>query len=299
MLSILGDKIERKEAAGTLDDPICLDERVVKGYPLPKESSANNTLTHASNAKVEVSTKKGTWGPSTGREMTRTIPFAPKFTIFLGSPLGLFLTLRCAREAFDDMRLVEEGKGTLTTDVKNGLNVQPSSPFCLPSDAVYNIFHPSDPVAYRIESLLLPPDLDDSEIPKPCYLKLDGQRTRLNTQAQELGDALTKTVENFTGLFQSTRSISDIFPTGKKSDDNSTDAANNSASEKPSTPKRKKKSGPVVHKFALGGVSDRVDFQLQTGVVENEYLSAVSAHGTYWSNDDLLNFVIQCANQEE
>jgi hypothetical protein len=59
--------------------------------------------------------------------------------------------------------------------------------------------------------------------------------------------------------------------------------------------KHKKTEEPTL-KFALGGKSERVDFQLQPGVVENEYISAVSAHTSYWINDDLLEFLIQCAN---
>ena len=46
-------------------------------------------------------------------------------------------------------------------------------------------------------------------------------------------------------------------------------------------------------KFPLGGRSTRVDYQLQTGIVENEYLSAVTAHGCYFTNDDLLEFLIE------
>ena len=56
---------------------------------------------------------------------------------------------------------------------------------------------------------------------------------------------------------------------------------------------RSSAAGPTEEiKFALGGRSTRVDHQLQTGIVENEYLSAVTAHGIYWNHDDILDFVI-------
>lgn len=290
MLSILGDKLERKEAAGTLNDPICLDDRNVKSYPLPNDpakQSADVYRAHEIDSGIEISTTGGTWGPSTVRKIPKTIPFVPKFTIFLGSPLGLFLTLRSARPVFDDMRLLEEENAEVTSHVD--MSLQPSSPFSLPSDAVYNIFHPSDPVAYRIEPVLLPADLDDTQLPKPCFLKLDGQRARLNVQAKELGDTFAKTVESFTGMFQT--NIGNIFENIPSQ--RATDSTNSET-----TLKRKKTKGPAVYNFALGGVSDRVDFQLQTSVIDNEYISAVSAHSTYWTNNDLLNFVIQCANSE-
>ena len=37
--------------------------------------------------------------------------------------------------------------------------------------------------------------------------------------------------------------------------------------------------------FQLGGRSTRVDFQIQPGVIDNEYLSAVTAHSSYFSNE--------------
>jgi len=44
--------------------------------------------------------------------------------------------------------------------------------------------------------------------------------------------------------------------------------------------------------FRLGGRTSRVDFQIQPGVIDNEYLSAVTAHSGYFSNDDIIDFII-------
>ena len=44
--------------------------------------------------------------------------------------------------------------------------------------------------------------------------------------------------------------------------------------------------------FRLGGRSNRVDFQMQPGVIDNEYLSAVTAHSSYLSHDDIIDFLI-------
>jgi acetylornithine deacetylase/succinyl-diaminopimelate desuccinylase-like protein len=63
MLSILGDKLERKEAAGTLNDPICLDNRDVKSYPLPNDpakQSADVYRAHEIDSGIEISTTGGT-----------------------------------------------------------------------------------------------------------------------------------------------------------------------------------------------------------------------------------------------
>jgi hypothetical protein len=44
--------------------------------------------------------------------------------------------------------------------------------------------------------------------------------------------------------------------------------------------------------FKLGGTTSRVDFQIQPGVIDNEYLSAVTAHSSYFANEDIIDFLI-------
>lgn len=263
---------------GTVDNPIVIDDQTVKSYPLPMDSvkqSADVYRAYATDTDVEVTSESGTWGPSLVHELKQTIPFVPRFTFFVGSPLGIFLTLRGARPVFDKLRILEDEKN------KTSETLQPTSPFCLPSGAVYNIFHPSDPVAYRIEPLLLPTDFDESNLPKPAFVKLDGERVRFHVQAKELGDTLVKTFTNLFDRIPSQRSV-DVPEIGTEEGG-----------------KRKKtKSSPPTYNFALGGKSARVDLQLQTGVIDNEYVSAVLAHSTYWTNDDFLNFFIQCTNDE-
>mmetsp|Transcript_4388 Transcript_4388/g.5038 ORF Transcript_4388/g.5038 Transcript_4388/m.5038 type:complete len:91 (-) Transcript_4388:169-441(-) len=71
-----------------------------------------------------------------------------------------------------------------------------------------------------------------------------------------------------------------------------------SASKESSTSevaKKKRDKGVTNWNFQLGGKSDRVDFQLQPGRLDNEYLSAISAHSNYWVNNDLIDFLVQCA----
>ena len=57
---------------------------------------------------------------------------------------------------------------------------------------------------------------------------------------------------------------------------------------------RSRTAGKSTLKFKLGGTSDRVDFSLQPGVTENEYLSAVLAHSTatYFHHADLQEFLL-------
>jgi hypothetical protein len=72
------------------------------------------------------------YGPTLTRPLLETIPFVPDHTLFLGSPLGLFLSLRGAHLYFDSLR--DKAGGTA--------GVPRTSPFTLPTKSLYNIFHP-------------------------------------------------------------------------------------------------------------------------------------------------------------
>ncbi|GKY93335.1 hypothetical protein MPSEU_000301100 [Mayamaea pseudoterrestris] len=230
----------------------------------------------------------GTWGPSLTRAMTVTLPFEPDCTLFLGSPIGLFLTLRGAHAVFDEMRCqaVEEAKKRLVAakgSPDESMTVPSASPFTLPTRALYNIFHPSDPVAYRIEPLLLRPDMTVDELPPPIYLTAPGKEVRLHLKAKLFGDALSKNLSgpggNLFGAFITTLSQTEITKTktAAKKDANGTLEP---LAEWPPT-------------FPLSGKdSARVDYSLQTGVVDSEYISAVTAHSNYFTNLDFHDFLI-------
>jgi len=216
--------------------------------------------------------KKGSWGPCLTKRIKKTIPFVPDATFFLGSPLGLFLTLRGAHFIFNDMRLLvsqdsSENKNVNTPKDNTTAESPQASPFHLPSGSIYNIFHPSDPIAYRIEPLLLPLNTPSSQIPPPCYLLRGGVNTaRLHIKAKELSETI---YETFSGIFKATI---DKLPLKINVKDKLCGHA-------------------PIYKFFLGGNNDRVDFQLQTGVIENEYLAAITAHNSYFSNNDIQEFL--------
>ena len=238
--------------------------------------------------------KDGSWGPLLKTPMTHAIPFVPEFTIFLGSPIGLFLTLRGAHSVFD--KILEQtdviaGEKVNTNSVGKGdLNISITSPFSLPSGSIFNIFHPSDPVAYRIEPLLMPQATVEAMLPPPQYLVQRGKKVRLHVQAMQLGDDIRRTFtekkSNWSSLIASVteQAVLAIQSSTEKT------AAEPEKEQKASKPKN---GGQL--KFALGGKSDRVDFQLQTSVVDNEYFSAVMAHSSYFTNGDFQDFLLDLA----
>jgi len=205
------------------------------------------------------------WGPILPSPLKQKLVFTPEYILFLGSPIGLFLSLRGASNSFSKY-------STLSSDDNDGL----ISSFALPvSNGLYNIFHPSDPVAYRIEPLLFPPGFEPDMIPPPCFLTTEEGGKTLHTRFAQFGLDMQKT---FSGPKLNV----------DKSPDENVDKKQNSASIPSSE-----------FKFALGGFSNtRVDYQLQQGLVENDYVSSLAAHTSYFRNDDVTSFVIglTCTN---
>ena len=235
--------------------------------------------------------KKGSWGPSLPKKLEHRLPFIPKFTIFLGSPLGLFLTLRGAHPCFEDLRD--------DNNIQNASTSLKISPFTLPSGSISNIFNPSDPIAYRIESLLLPQDT--KEIPPPLYLTRQGQDVRLHLKARQIGDDIYKSFQlkqkSVTALVtslteQAQKVLQQVDDSSKKSEQTLATTAKNYAGSDDDGPLR----------FPLAGIAKttgRIDLQLQPKMIDNEYLSCITAHIGYWFNADILDYIIDLARRQD
>jgi DDHD domain len=266
----------------------------------------------ATTNQQKAAVKNGTWGPSLPKKMKECISFTPANTIFIGSPIGMFLTLRGAHAVFDAMRLdaVENAKqlaqeasmaaahavvaaaaavpasssGTSSAAdiVPAIIEIPMASPFELPTRALYNIFHPSDPVAYRIEPLLLAQDTDVTTIPPPLYLTAPGKDVRLHLKAKQFGEAFSKTLTEHKSAWNAIFETAVSFVTPESAKKETADGG-----------QPQFKEGPL--RFPLGGKSERVDYSFQPGVIENEYISAVLAHSTstYFTNADFHDFLIK------
>mmetsp|Transcript_33707 Transcript_33707/g.99312 ORF Transcript_33707/g.99312 Transcript_33707/m.99312 type:complete len:705 (+) Transcript_33707:43-2157(+) len=260
----------------------------------PEHTKATHEVYAKEDEAGSETRKAGHWGPILTRDMELSLPFVPECTIFLGSPLGLFLSLRGAHPVLDELRKkCDESKRDTqrsSEGIDESLSVMVSepdpistkvSPFTLPSGEIFNIFHPADPVGYRIEPLLLPPGTPDRSIPSPAYLTAN-KGVRLHIQLQEATKNISRSVSGLLGLNMGNAVVAAAASMSQEAErrlSRRSSAAQATATEE--------------IKFALGGRSTRVDYQLQTGIVENEYLSAVTAHGCYFAHEDLLDFVIE------
>lgn len=232
---------------------------------------ASRTARNSANVDLEGNANGGgAWGPSLPRPFEKVIPFQPEFTMFIGSPIGLFLSLRGGHPVFDSIRDAHPEKPLV-------------SPFTLPTKAVYNIFSPSDPVAYRIEPLLLAQGTQD--LPDPLYLTRLGEGVRFHVKAMQIGDGIRDGIRKGTwSLFGGSSKVSKIMDgaSGKEKQ----------AAAAPDSDKAPQGGDGGTLRFPLGGRTDRLDYQLQPGVIDNEYISAVTAHSTYFHNTDVIDFLI-------
>ena len=104
-------------------------------------------------------------------------------------------------------------------------------------------------------------DASGSEVPLPMYLTVPGQDVRLHVK---LGDVVRNTFfDQKKGGGWGSLLESAVFAVGKQA-------------ETSATGKRGEGDGALA--FPLGGKSSRVDFCLQPGVVESEYIRFVFLH---------------------
>lgn len=231
--------------------------------------------------------QKGSVGPPLTHPMERVLPFEPMHTIFLGSPLGLFLSIRGAHPIFDSLR----------DNLPDGPGKSRASPFRLPSSCIHNIFHPSDPVAYRIEPLLLPQGSQD--IPPPLYLTREGESVRLHIKAMQLGDKIRKSfLEKRNTLTSFMKVATDQAQTlfTQLDDEQKKQRALQDASGKASV---NTDQSDMPLRFPLAGGNGRLDYQLQPNVIDNEYVSAVLAHSSYFSNADVIAYIIDLTSSSK
>ena len=146
------------------------------------------------------------------------------------------------------------------------------------------LYRQSDPVAYRIEPLLLAQGSED--IPDPMYLTREGEGVRLHVKAMQLGDEVRRSILDKGNVLSS-------FMSGITSQAQALlQAAEDQNHDEDKAMKEASSSFEGPLRFYLAGRNDRLDFQLQPRVIDNDYVSAVLAHSSYFSNKDVTDYII-------
>jgi len=212
--------------------------------------------------------------------------FHPKKFFALGSPIGMFVTIRGIDKLGLDFHL-------------------PTCP------GFYNIFHPFDPVAYRIEALVNP---DMSGI-RPVLIPHHKGRKRMHLELKETmtrvgADIKQRFMDTFKTTLDSVNFLATVTKVKKEAEESlekETSQTSSHAHQKQNEDHDESSVASSSYKlrnrtdsnsttasepefieldFPLGKLNDskRVDYVLQEAPLEfiNEYIFALSSHVCYW-----------------
>ncbi|XP_010222377.1 PREDICTED: phospholipase DDHD2 [Tinamus guttatus] len=201
--------------------------------------------------------------------------YKPTIFFAFGSPIGMFLTVRGVKR----------------------INPNYSLPTC---KGFFNIFHPFDPVAYRIEPMIVP----DVEF-EPMLLPHHKGRKRMHL---ELKEGLTRmSVDLKNNLLGSLRVAWQSFTRAPLPAGSAAETAAAVVVEprlflcfvpvetKPEeTPEAAKEEASPINVGMLNG-GHRIDYVLQEKPIEsfNEYLFALQGHLCYWESEDTVLLVLK------
>ncbi|NXJ89010.1 DDHD2 Phospholipase, partial [Corythaixoides concolor] len=198
--------------------------------------------------------------------------YKPTIFFAFGSPIGMFLTVRGVKR----------------------INPNYSLPTC---KGFFNVFHPFDPVAYRIEPMIVP----DLEF-EPMLLPHHKGRKRMHL---ELKEGLTRmSVDLKNNLLGSLRVAWQSFtraplPALEAASTEAEAEAEAGAEKQPDTkpeetPPAVKEEPALINVGRLNG-GNRIDYVLQEKPIEsfNEYLFALQGHLCYWESEDTVLLVLK------
>ncbi|KAJ3691677.1 hypothetical protein LUZ61_020841 [Rhynchospora tenuis] len=184
-----------------------------------------------------------------------------------GSPLGVFLALRNVR--------IGIGRGQ---DYWRDEKIQEEMPSCR---QMFNIFHPFDPVAYRIEPLVCEEYINIRPVIVPYHR---GGR-RLHVGYQEFKEEIA-TVSNAVATHVSSlkeKAINVLQPKGKET-----------IEEEPESSHKKERSyGSLMMERLTGSEEGRIDHMLQHKTFQHPYILALGSHTNYWRDHDTALFIIK------
>ncbi|XP_039637910.1 phospholipase DDHD1b isoform X4 [Perca fluviatilis] len=166
----------------------------------------------------------------------------------MGSPLAVFLALRGIRPG------------------NNGVqdHILPTS-IC---KRLFNIFHPTDPVAYRLEPLIL------KHYSNIAPVQIHWYNTTSPTQYARIRPTLLNPPKETTSV-----SDSESIP-----------------SPCTSPPQARRHYGESITNLGKASImvelERRIDFELREGLVESRYWSAVTSHTAYWCSYDVALFLL-------
>ncbi|CAP91618.1 Pc13g05490 [Penicillium rubens Wisconsin 54-1255] len=213
----------------------------------------------------------------------------------LGSPIALFQMLK--GKTIGGYSAVDPRNRKNALDVEIDLNLHGpghalsdnpgiiSMPKCRD---LYNIFHPSDPVSYRVEPLISPAMATLKPQPLPSVKKslwtTSGQS--LSILGSRMGQSVGSLWTNFTtGVASSllNRSL------GLNGDEAMSAARTSDPDADTNQDRRLKFEDAKVRALNANG---RVDYSIQEGAFDISLIASIASHLTYWGDEDVNHFML-------
>ncbi|XP_039599588.1 SEC23-interacting protein isoform X1 [Polypterus senegalus] len=207
-----------------------------------------------------------------------SLDFEPINFFALGSPVAMFLTVRGV-EKIDET-------------------------YCLPScQGFFNIYHPLDPVAYRMEPMIIPElDLKPVLIPhhkgrKRLHLELKDSLSRMGSDLKQGFISSLKsawqTLNEFARAHTSSTQLQEELEKVAnqiKEEEEKQDREDQKMIESIDSPKDEDMSA----KIGMLNGGNRIDYVLQEKPIEsfNEYLFALQSHLCYWESEDTALLIL-------
>ncbi|CAL1673935.1 unnamed protein product [Lasius platythorax] len=199
--------------------------------------------------------------------------FHPRAFFALGSPIGMFVTVR--------------GIDTLGED------------FTLPTcPAFFNIFHPFDPVAYRVESLINP----EAHKFRPMLIPHHKGRKRMHLELKETmarvgADLKQKLIDSVKHTWNSVYQLALFHKPDNQTLQREIDkVVEEQLQQQPSVPDQHNNDddGANLKVGKLNG-GRRIDYVLQEAPFEyiNEYIFALTSHICYWESEDTMLLILK------
>ncbi|PKA55077.1 hypothetical protein AXF42_Ash003714 [Apostasia shenzhenica] len=186
----------------------------------------------------------------------------------VGSPLGVFLALRNIR--------IGVGKGQ---EYWQDDNISEEMPTCR---QMFNIFHPFDPVAYRVEPLICKEYISN----RPVIIPYHRGGKRLHIGFQEFTEDVSARSQAMKNSLNSLKSkVMNVFRS--RTEDIQQDIEENKENER--------SYGSLMIEKLTGSEIGRVDHVLQDKTFQHPYISAIGSHThrNYWRDPDTALFILK------
>lgn len=243
---------------------------------LERERQATKEVASVMGKVFGVKIIKGLTGTGQTHVDYPQLHFKPGHLFTIGSPIGLFLTVRGVEDLGPEFTLPTCGN-------------------------VFNIFHPFDPVAYRIEPLI-----QDCAPTQPVLMPHHKGRKRFHLELYEnlgyVGASIKHhLVEGMRNMWQQLNDLARSHTSGSQ---NTEQQEQLTVETEPSGSSFTDVVDSTVSEEAMPigmlNKGRRIDHVLQEKPIEklNEYLFALSSHLCYWHSEDTALFLLKEVYQE-